>query len=237
MRFEKWLQQIGKSERTAHSYAGAIAGAISEWGMDAGVLDQPLTHIQSLHVFNELAEQIKQLDTFQQHNARGNNMYSAALNQYAAYLDDVLSESLQEDIEKLLTNDVLDKTEKTTLISARVGQGKFRDGVIDQWRGCALTGFSDTRFLVASHIKPWRNSDNRERLDRFNGLLLLPNLDKVFDLGFITFRPHGGIEISRRLENERLLGISKNMHIQLDEAHQDYMEFHREHVYEKRFVS
>jgi len=62
----------------------AIAGAISEWGMDAGVLDQPLTHIQSLHVFNELAEQIKQLDTFQQHNARGKNMYSAARNQYAA---------------------------------------------------------------------------------------------------------------------------------------------------------
>jgi len=234
MNFENWLQQIGKSERTAHSYSGAISGTISEWGLAAGIIDQALINIQSVQVFREISEQIKQLSTFQEKNTRGNGMYSAALNQYAAYLDDVFSETLQEDIEKVYNNEALEKTEKSMLINARVGQGMFRQKLIEKWRGCALTGFSDTRFLVASHIKPWRDSDNRERLDSFNGLLLLPNLDKVFDLGFITFRPHGDIEISGMLEDETLLGVSKRMRIQLGDAHQEYMEFHREHVFEKR---
>ena len=30
-----------------------------------------------------------------------------------------------------------------------------------------------------SHIKPWRDADNQERLDAYNGLLLLPNYDKL----------------------------------------------------------
>lgn len=234
MNFEDWLQQIGKSERTVRSYSGAISGVISEWACDAGIVDRSLINIQSLQDFRQIAERIKELATFQEKNTRGNGMYSAALNQYAAYLEDVYSETLQEDIEEVFNDAVLEKTEKSMLINARVGQGEFRQKLIDKWHGCALTGFRDTRFLVASHIKPWRASDNRERLDSFNGLLLLPNLDKVFDLGFITFRQRGEIEISRMLEDESLLGVSKDMRIQLDDAHQEYMEFHREYVYEKR---
>ncbi|MEE9396449.1 MAG: HNH endonuclease [Methylococcales bacterium] len=161
-------------------------------------------------------------------------MYGAALSQYATYLDDVSGETIQEDIESVINNDTLDNTEKSTLVNARVGQGGFRQQLIDHWQGCALTGFNDTRFLVASHIKPWRESDNRERLDGYNGLLLLPNLDKVFDLGFVTFKATGDIRISKMLENKALLGLSKDMQIRLSDAHQDYMEFHREHVFEKR---
>ena len=55
--------------------------------------------------------------------------------------------------------------------------------------------------LVASHIKPWRDADNIERLDQYNGFLLLPNLDKVFDLGFITFRATGEIIVSKQIES------------------------------------
>ena len=162
-------------------------------------------------------------------------MYSAALNQFSAYLSDIFNEDILEDIELIISDTSLNKTERSTLINARVGQGKFRVRVIDHWQCCALTGFSDTRLLVASHIKPWRRSDNRERLDSYNGLLLLPNLDKVFDLGFVTFEEAGDIKISETLENTELLGISKDMRIQLTGAHQGYMDFHREYVFEKRF--
>ena len=50
--------------------------------------------------------------------------------------------------------------------------------------------------LLASHIKPWRDSNHQERLDKFNGLLLLANLDKAFDLGFISFDDSGKVPIS-----------------------------------------
>ncbi len=66
MDFENWLQQIGKSERTAHSYSGAISGTISEWGLAAGIIDQALINIQSVQVFREISEQLKQLSTFQE---------------------------------------------------------------------------------------------------------------------------------------------------------------------------
>jgi predicted restriction endonuclease len=66
---------------------------------------------------------------------------------------------------------------------------------------------------VASHIKPWRASDNTERLDTYNGLLLLPNLDKAFDLGFITFTERGRIIVSNQLEESGKLGIDSGMRI------------------------
>ena len=61
--------------------------------------------------------------------------------------------------------------------------------------------------LVASHIKPWRDSNNQERLDKFNGLLLLANLDKAFDLGFISFADTGLVMISCQLEAPEVLGL------------------------------
>ena len=52
------------------------------------------------------------------------------------------------------------------------------------WGGrCAVTGLDLPLLLRASHIKPWRDSDNRERLDPYNGLLLSPSYDAAFDWG------------------------------------------------------
>lgn len=118
-----------------------------------------------------------------------------------------------------------------TYITARVGQGKYRQKLIGYWERCALTGFNDVRFLVASHIKPWRASDNQEKLDLYNGLLLMPNIDKAFDLGFITFSDKGKIIISTQLEESERLGIRAGMNIKLDSPHQIYMKYHRDKVF------
>jgi len=233
MDFETWLLKVGKSERSAKSYAGAVSGVISTWAMEAGLTDCSLMDIRSTKQWSELTNKINDIEIFQTRNTKGKGMYSSALNAFAGYLADITAEDIQEDITALLGDPTIDKTEKATLVNARVGQGKFRQLLIDQWQGCALTGFSDSRFLVASHIKPWRNSSNQERLDPFNGLLLLPNLDKVFDLGYISFAVDGDIMISSELEKPAMLGVKPDMVIKFDEGHRDYLTYHREIVFEK----
>ena len=224
---------IGKSARTAKSYSSAIPGSISDWARNAGVITSNLSDIQSADKFRSMAEKILQLQEFQEKNNKGKGMYSAAMKQYAAYLEDISDETLQEDIEEVINCAGTNKTEKSALISARVGQGKYRSDLIDYWQRCAVTGFSNVRFLIASHIKPWRESENQERLDPFNGLLLLPNLDKVFDLGFITFTEKGKIIVSEHLEDTENIGVTRDMSIAIENEHQAYMKFHRNVMFER----
>lgn len=91
----------------------------------------------------------------------------------------------------------LAETEREAVIRSRVGQGEFRAKLLGYWKCCAVTGAECLPLLRASHIKPWRDSDNRERLDVFNGFLLAPNIDAAFDAGYVTFDPLGKIVFSR----------------------------------------
>lgn len=88
----------------------------------------------------------------------------------------------------------LPATEKETLVAARIGQGKFRSDVIFAWRNgeaCCLTGIEIPELLIASHIKPWRESSPTERLDAANGLLLATHVDKLFDKHLLSFKQEG----------------------------------------------
>lgn len=130
--------------------------------------------------------------------------------------------------------DPLPETEKEMVVKARVGQGKFRDELFSVWRGCAVTGITLAELLRASHIKPWRNSTNSERLDRFNGLLLLPHYDHLFDRGFITFSTRGNLEISPAIErfDPDQLGISKGARLKkIDSEHLPFLEYHHGEVF------
>jgi len=84
--------------------------------------------------------------------------------------------------------------------------------------------------LRASHIKPWWASRDDERLDKFNGLLLSPNFDALFDKGFITFKRNGDIQISSFLSNSarEKLGCSHGLKVLLLPEHEKYMAWHRE---------
>ena len=233
MNFEKWLVYIGKSVRTAKSYSSAISGSISDWARNAGVITSNLSDMQSVDKFRSIAEKILQLPEFQEKYNKGKGMYSSAMRQFAAYLEDISDETLQEDVEEVINCTGISKTEKSALIGARVGQGKYRSDLIDYWQRCAVTGFSNVRFLIASHIKPWRESGNQERLDPFNGLLLLPNIDKVFDLGFITFTEKGKIIVSEHLEDAENISVTRDMSVAIENEHQAYMKFHRDVIFER----
>jgi putative restriction endonuclease len=78
-------------------------------------------------------------------------------------------------------------TFKEQMVKARRGQGVFRSSVLLAETACRVTGISDAKHLRASHIKPWRDSTNVERLNGSNGLLLSPHIDHLFDQGYISF--------------------------------------------------
>jgi hypothetical protein len=130
--------------------------------------------------------------------------------------------------------DAVGETERETLIMARLGQGQFRADLVAYWGGCAITGLTVTSMLRASHIKPWCKSDNRERLDKFNGLLLTPNLDQAFDAGLITFDDEGALHVSPLLGKEEAVALNLVAGTKLkrvEEQHRGYLTWHRNNTF------
>jgi hypothetical protein len=123
-------------------------------------------------------------------------------------------------------------TEQLALRKSRLGQGRYRDDLLQLRKRCYVTGLAHTEVLRASHIKPWSKSDNRERLDCRNGLLLCPNFDTLFDKGFITFEDDGHIRISPALPREIMaaFGVDPAFYgSDLGAETKAYLAYHREH--------
>nr|WP_283106549.1 HNH endonuclease [Shewanella submarina] len=130
----------------------------------------------------------------------------------------------------------LEQTEKEAVVKSRIGQGVFRERVIELWGSCAVTDLANTSMLRASHIKPWRDSSNQERLDPMNGLLLQPNLDHLFDLGFITFDGQGVIMFSPTLSSDDIqkLGLTPSTRLRkLPDQLAHYLDYHRTSVFKR----
>ena len=88
---------------------------------------------------------------------------------------------------------------KQSLTTLRVGQGFFRRAVLVNYEEkCCVTGLSEPRLLVASHIRPW-GKDVENRHNPANGLLLSAIFDRAFDCGLIAIDQHRQITISRQL--------------------------------------
>lgn len=138
--------------------------------------------------------------------------------------------SLESDIAEIRDLEV-SGTEKDRLVATRLGQGDYRKELIALWGGCSLTKCKTKELLVASHIKPWRASNNQERLDSFNGFLLVATVDKAFDSGLISFDDDGSILISSEFEEYQDIGIRTDMRIELKPENVLYLAYHREHVY------
>lgn len=124
-------------------------------------------------------------------------------------------------------------TEVERLVRQRVGQARYRDALLTYWGGsCAVTGVAVTEALRASHAKPWAEcADDAERLDAFNGFLLVANLDALFDRFLISFDDAGHLLTSTRLSQSDLpgLGIHSGMTLRwLASEHRHYLQWHRE---------
>jgi hypothetical protein len=83
-------------------------------------------------------------------------------------------------------------TEAERLVIQRIGQNLFRNALMDYWGGrCPLTGITEPALLRASHIVPWSDCNDEQRLDVHNGLLLSALWDAAFDQGLVSFGDDG----------------------------------------------
>lgn len=145
---------------------------------------------------------------------------------YVASLDDMVADALVQTVP--------DVTTREALVKARVGQGKWRSDLLAYWSGrCAVTGLGIEALLRASHIKPWRDSDNTERLNLMNGLMLVAAYDAAFDAGLIGFDDSGCVLISPQLPADNLLaaGVSATAKLSsVSDAHRGFLAHHRDNV-------
>lgn len=125
----------------------------------------------------------------------------------------------------------LTQTERQSLLNVRIGQTQFRSALVEHWNGrCALTGCDLLPTLVASHIRPWAMSNDEQKLDPFNGLLLSANADRLFDQGLMSFDSAGRVLLKPLVTDQHLaaLGLSRELSITvLSEEHLPYLAAHR----------
>lgn len=127
-------------------------------------------------------------------------------------------------------------TERKGLVTSRVGQGYYRQQIIEKWGGeCPITGINIKSILISSHIVSWSESNDEERLDVENGILLSPLFDSLFDRHLISFQDTGKILVSNTLneENIKRLGISEEIKIPVTDGMKKYLKVHRSKFEEK----
>ncbi len=138
----------------------------------------------------------------------------------------------------LLNVDQMSPTEREAVVVLRAKQQLFRRRLSVVERACRLTGVDDLRFLRASHIKPWRDASDGERIDPNNGLLLTPSADHLFDRGWLSFRSDGRLIVSGKLPEQ----VTAKLGIDLREGRScgpftelqaNYLAYHRDCVFDQ----
>jgi hypothetical protein len=130
-------------------------------------------------------------------------------------------------------------TFREQLVRARRGQGVFRANVLLREDACRVTRVSEPRHLKASHIKPWRDATDAERLDGSNGLLLSPHVDHLFDEGYITFSSSQELVIVPEVR-EKLLdawGIDAGVRVgEFSREQNAFLDYHRVNVFKRNLL-
>lgn len=117
--------------------------------------------------------------------------------------------------------------------SDRYVQALYRKKLLASWGRCMVTGVEVK--CKASHIKPRRVCvDQAEKANVFNGLLLEPTLDELFDKGFISFDDNGQILFSSKLDADEIqrLRLVPTMKLQtIRSGHRAYLYYHRTQIF------
>lgn len=151
--------------------------------------------------------------------------YTSGTKRNKRYIDKI--KRLEQQIENVSV------TEKHGIVKQRVGQGLFRDMLLEiRANKCELCEITTTSMLRASHIKAWSKSSDAEKLDANNGLLLCAHHDALFDKHLISFDANGNVIISSLLSADEInsLGISTEDCISMDSSREKYMRVHRQEI-------
>jgi putative restriction endonuclease len=118
---------------------------------------------------------------------------------------------------------------------ARIGQGKYRKGLLNECPFCPITLVSDDRLLIASHIKPWVVSNDIEKIDPKNGFMLTPTYDFLFDRGFISFSDDKRMLVSPWLSKTTCSKLNiaddKKYPMLPTEEREQYLDYHRKNIF------
>jgi len=154
---------------------------------------------------------------------------------FVDYFDEVENKNIIKEQINEIENSNSTEDEKLQLTKARVGQGKYRQKLLELCPLCPITMVTDDRLLIASHIKPWVKSNSQEKIDPYNGFMFTPNIDLLFDRGFITFTNDKRIKISPWLSKmtcSRLNIVPNKRYAMLPtEGREKYLEYHRKEIF------
>ena len=221
-------KQLFSNKRTYHDYISRLR-YVSQFYP----IDKTLTKERVAEIVKDLKDTAPNRTKY--NTSKGISDITSGLKRFLEYVQSdylkQLSQTILSEETKINNNANLSSTEKEALVKSRIGQGRFRDSLIAYWNGCSVTSCEAIPILVASHIKPWRKSDNTQRLDVYNGLLLTPNLDKLFDRGYISFDDKGKLICSDALPQRdmKILGASPSMSLtRIEDRHKAYLAFHRD---------
>lgn len=136
-------------------------------------------------------------------------------------------------VKRELESETITTTEVERLVRQRVGQDIYRGSLIDYWGGaCAVTGIAVPELLRASHAKAWSKCDtDAERLNVFNGFLLVAHLDALFDRYLMTFDESGGAVFAPAIDTalRAQLGLGGELGLRwIRPEHSEFLAWHRE---------
>ena len=124
-------------------------------------------------------------------------------------------------------------------VKERVNQQFFREAVLSSYQTrCCITGINEPTLLIASHIKPWKDSDPlTERTNPSNGLCLNALHDRAFDQGLITVLPDYTVRVSskiRGIDGGGILLRSNGQKITLPDRFcpkKEFLEYHNDMIF------
>lgn len=123
-------------------------------------------------------------------------------------------------------------TETEYSLNLRTAQYLFRNKLLKKYDKCFLCDIDFYPLLIASHIKPWAHSNDFERIDINNGLLLCAHHDKLFDAGYISFN-NNTLVVSDMINNREIIKINNfNKLYKFNIKQQSYISYHFKKVFQ-----
>ena len=254
---DTYISAIGVVQRSAQTMAKPDFGSHGgNWSDIGWYVETEFVEISNQIKPSELMEVIKPLlpekySPIQPETGKGNQIYLTEISprfadlliqlsrEDAKVIEEELAPLSDADMDDAIEYEILAKgiegdLEKVQITKARRGQGIFKTNVRFVEHSCRLTGVSNIKHLRASHIKPWKDSTDQEKIDGNNGLLLSPHVDHLFDRGFITFKDNGDLAISKELNpvilDQWSLATIENVG-SFNQKQSSFLEFHRDVVF------
>lgn len=207
MDFKDWIDESELSPSSAAKYVSAIRGSLSKWANENDITPLAIDEIRDPAEFANVARLLSKTDIFIERNARGNHMYSSALNIYERYLGALatntfpqglaksataaelkVAEAVASELWEFIPNDDEDGRRKVIAeVVRRQGQPKFRKSLVDAYAGrCAITGSSTLCTLQAAHVTPYLGAHTNVVS---NGILLRADIHTLWDLHLLAVDP------------------------------------------------